>query len=83
MFLNTNGVFQTALLEPGNYTLMAEVYGWDKAPQSERVPDDEPQYGDRWIPQRLTYVGSVDVTVTTKTEPAVKIDLHPSVEPAP
>jgi hypothetical protein len=81
VFLDTNGLFQTALLEPGNYTLIAEVYAWGKPPKRESIPDDEPQYGGmRFNPQQLTYVGSTNITVTTGAAPPVKMELHPWID---
>lgn len=80
-----NGLFQTALLKPGDYTLIAEVYVWGKPPEPKLIRDDEPQFGDMgWFsPQRLAYVGSAKVTVTAgAVPPPVKIELHPWVEPA-
>ena len=81
VFLNTNGWFQTALLKPGKYTLIAEVYACGKPPKPEPVPDDEPQYGgfggSFFNPQQLAYVGSTNITVTAKAAPPVNIELHP------
>ena len=84
VFLDTNELFQTALLEPGSYTLIAEVYVWGKPPEPKPIPDDEPQFGG-WFwfhPQQLAYVGSTNITVTSKAAPPVQIELHPWVEPA-
>jgi protocatechuate 3,4-dioxygenase beta subunit len=84
VFFVTNELFQTALLEPGKYTLITEVYAWGKPPKRELIPDDQPQYGDMgWFnPQQLAYVGSTNITVTAKAAPPVKIELHPWVEPS-
>ena len=84
VFLDTNELFQTALLEPGSYTLIAEVYVWGKPPEPKPIPDDEPQFGGwSWFnPQQLAYVGSTNITVTSKAAPPVQIELHPWVEPA-
>jgi hypothetical protein len=78
VFLDTNELFQTALLEPGTYTLVAEVYVWDKFKPHEYA-DYEPQYGGiLWSnPQQLAYVGSAIVTITANAMPPVKIELHP------
>ena len=85
VFLNTNGLFQTALLQPGDYTLIAEVYASGKPPKPEPVPDDEPQYGGFGgffvNPQQLAYVGSKKITVAAQAAPPVNIELHPWVEP--
>jgi hypothetical protein len=75
--LEKDGHFQTALLEPGTYTLVAEVYVWDEA-KREPFSDDEPQYGGMSFmrPQQLAYVGSAKVTVTPNgAPPSVKIEL--------
>jgi hypothetical protein len=84
VFLDTNELFQTALLVPGSYTLIAEVYAWGKPPEPKPIPDDEPQFGDmfRFNPQQLAFVGSAKITVTTNAAPLVKMELHPWVEPA-
>lgn len=86
VFLNTNGLFQTALLKPGKYTLIAEVFACGKPPKPEPVPDDEPQYGGFgghfMNLQQLAYVGSSNITVTAKAVPPVNIELHPWVEPS-
>lgn len=83
VMLGTNGVFQTALLEPGDYTLIAEVYVWGKPPKPDAIPDDEPQYGGmfRFNPQQLAYVGSARVRVTTNGAPPVEVEVRPWVEP--
>lgn len=85
VFLETNGLFQTALLEPGKYTLIAEVYAWGKPPKPEPVPDDEPQYGDfggySMNQPSLVYIGSTNIIITAKAAPPVHIELHPWVEP--
>jgi hypothetical protein len=81
VFLDTNGLFQTALLEPGNYTLIAEVYAWNKPPKPNPIPDDEPQYFEtRFNPLQLAYVGCTNITVTTGAATSVNIRLHPWVE---
>ena len=81
--LDKDGLFQTALLEPGSYTLVAEVYVQDQFKPHEYA-DDEPQYGGiLWVPPRkLAYVGTAKVTVTANVAPMVKIELHPWLEPA-
>jgi hypothetical protein len=81
--LEKNGHFQTALLEPGSYTLVAEAYEWGELPERS-FADDEPQYGGvmRFRPQRLALVASANVTVTTNAPPRpMKIELHPWVIP--
>ncbi|MCX6923178.1 MAG: carboxypeptidase-like regulatory domain-containing protein, partial [Verrucomicrobia bacterium] len=78
--LGKDGLFQTALLQPGTYTLVAEVYVLGELPQPYPVGDDEPQYGGmlRMRPSSLAYVGSAGVTVTAAAAPApVKIELLP------
>jgi hypothetical protein len=82
-----NGHFQTALLEPGTYTLVAEVYVQADAPDDQEnkkeVPGDEPVFGGFMdfaffrLP-RLALVGSATVTVTTNAPPPpVRISLRP------
>ena len=81
--LGRNGQFQTALLEPGTYTLVAEVYLWGQLPDREAVPDDEPVYGGMMVfrPQRLAFVASAKVTVATEAAPPpVRIALRPLVD---
>ena len=83
--LGKDGHFQTALLEPGNYTLAVEVYVKGEPPEPEPVPDDEPVYGGffPFAMPRLAYVANTKVTVTTNAlPPPVKIELHPWVDPA-
>ena len=84
VMLDTNGVFQTALLEPGNYTLIAEVYDREEFKPHE-FADDEPQYGGiLWMNSpKLAYVGSTNITVSTNAAPPpVNIELHPWAEPS-
>ena len=83
VFLDTNELFQTALLEPGSYTLIAEVYVRNEFKPHEYA-DDEPQYGGiLWgNPLKLGYVGSTNITVTNKAALPVTVELHPWVEPA-
>jgi hypothetical protein len=82
--LGRDGHFQTALLEPGTYALVAEVYLWGETPDRETFADDEPQYGDMMFmrPQRLALVASAKVTVTTNeaAPPPVRLVLHPLVD---
>ena len=63
-----DGLFQTALLEPGAYTVLAEVY--------------EPEVNTGVIRSGLRlpdYVGTAKVTITTNAAPPpVKIELHPT-----
>jgi hypothetical protein len=84
--LDTNGVFQTAILEPGHYTFLTEAFQWGKPSKPKPIPDDEPQYGGfggYYMNSRpLSYVGSAQVTVTTNGAPSVKIELRPWGEPA-
>ncbi len=84
VFLGTNEWFQTALLKPGNYTLVAEVYAWRKPSMPRQIPDDEPQYGDMMSwgnPEQLAWVGSTNLTVTAGATPPVNLELHPWVDP--
>jgi hypothetical protein len=81
--LGRDGLFQTALLEPGTYTLVAEVYLWGEIPNRETFADDEPQYGGMMFmrPQRLALVASAKVTVTTNAAPPpVRMALRPLVD---
>ncbi len=41
--LGEDGRFETALLEPGTYALMAEVFKWGDQPDRKPIADDEPQ----------------------------------------
>ena len=82
--LSQDGTFRTALLGPGNYTLVAEIFKLGEPPDCKPVADDEPQYGDvAWFYSRqLALVAAAKVTVTTNgTPPLVKLKLHPWVEP--
>ena len=79
-----NGHFQTAVLEPGTYTLVAEVYLEDDASDDEDdkdVPGDQPILGGGFVffrPQKLTLIGSATVTVPTNAPPPpVRIGLRP------
>ena len=77
--IGKDGHFQTALLEPGTYTLVAEVYVWGQLPEPYPVGDDEPRYGGvlRMRPSSLAYVGSAKVTVSTNAASPVRIELVP------
>jgi hypothetical protein len=62
-----DGLFQTALLEPGAYTVVAIAFKEPSSPISRGDPD---------------YIGVAQVTVTTNTAPPpVKIELRPRVDP--
>jgi len=88
--LGRDGLFQTALLEPGTYTLVAEVYVQGAATDDEEddkdVPGDQPIFGGFggfgfFRPQRLALVGSAKVTVTTNAlPPPVRFGLRPLVD---
>ena len=81
--LGSDGRFQTALLEPGTYTLVAEVYLWGDLSRDEMFADDEPQYGGMMFmrPQRLALVASAKVTVTANAPPPpVRMALRPLVD---
>ena len=88
MQVGKDGQFQTALLEPGIYTLAVEVYVQCdpvKKPAPVGDGDDDPYWGDIAYPcpAQLTCVGSAIVTVTADAAPPpVKIELHPWVDPA-
>jgi len=79
--VETNDSFQTALLEPGTYTLAAAAYVNDPPPNQEPAADDVPQWGwggMLWFNHRLAYWGTAQVTVTPNTAPPpVEIELRP------
>jgi hypothetical protein len=86
VILPNNGHFQTALLAPGTYTLVAEVYLPGDMPDDEdtkEVPGDQPIFGGDggwgfFRLQRLALVGSATVTVTTNAPPPpVRFSLGP------
>ncbi|EEF60465.1 carboxypeptidase-like regulatory domain-containing protein [Pedosphaera parvula] len=83
--LGEDGHFQTALLEPGTYTLVAEVFNLGEPPPRKPVADDEPEFwGFEGLSRslRLAFVGSTKVTVTRQSPPSVvKFRLRPWVEP--
>jgi hypothetical protein len=77
--LDKDGSFQTALLEPGSYMLVAAAYRWREV-SKPTYADDEPQYGGilRMAPLRLEFVATANLTVTSNTpSPLVKMEFHP------
>jgi hypothetical protein len=84
--LEGDGRFETAMLEPGTYTLVAEVFKqgddqpmWSNQMDCKPIADDEPQLRGDWffIPPRLALVGAVKVTITAKNRvPPVKLELY-------
>ncbi|MGD1084188.1 MAG: carboxypeptidase-like regulatory domain-containing protein [Verrucomicrobiota bacterium] len=82
--LGRDGDFETALLEPGTYTLVAEVYLWGEVSNRETIADDEPQYGGMMYmrPERLALVATAKVTVTPNNAapPPVRMVLRPLVD---
>src|SRR5204863_9677809 len=85
VMIGKDGRFQTAQLEPGDYTLIAEVFVPGKAPERKRVTDDEPDWGGMmwsWSSPQLAYVGSAKVSLNAAAAPApVTIELRPQVNP--
>jgi beta-lactamase regulating signal transducer with metallopeptidase domain/Leucine-rich repeat (LRR) protein len=83
--IGTDGRFETALLEPGDYSLIVEAFVPVKPRERKSVPDNEPDWGDGmwWTPPQLAYVGSAKVTVSAIASPTpVTIELRPHGEAA-
>jgi hypothetical protein len=77
--VDQDGHFQTALLEPGDYTLVVEGYVKGERPKPRALADDEPQLTGFAgpLPLRLAYAANAKVTVTTNAPPPpVKIQME-------
>jgi len=77
--VDQDGHFQTALLEPGNYTLVVEGYVKGERTKPKALADDEPRLTGFAgpLPLRLAYAANAKVTVTTNAPPPpVKIQME-------